>query len=124
VNAPNNAPSNAPNNGPTQQQKQQDCLNKINNTPDGKIYNFFSFASPWLAPDTLAWDTSRAGAVGAVGFLNAAAKNWAGTPLGTASGATVGSLTTLARDVLAPVAAAATVGQVTVHVGCYIASQF
>ena len=32
----------APNNGPTWKQKNQDCLNKINSTPDGKFYNFFN----------------------------------------------------------------------------------
>jgi len=40
----------APNNGQTQQQKQQACLDKTNNSPDGKFYNFFIAASPWLAP--------------------------------------------------------------------------
>jgi hypothetical protein len=62
----------APNNGQTQQQKQQACLDKINNSPDGKFYNFFSAASPWLAPDTLAWDTSHAVAGGAYVFFSCA----------------------------------------------------
>jgi hypothetical protein len=33
------------NNGPSFKQKNQTCLNTINNTPDGKFYNFFSYAS-------------------------------------------------------------------------------
>lgn len=46
-------PVEAPNNGQTQQQKQQDCLNKINNTPDGKFYNFWSLTSPLIGPNKL-----------------------------------------------------------------------
>jgi hypothetical protein len=42
------APSNQ-----TQQQKQQNCLNGFNNSPDGKFYNFFSLASPVIGPDKL-----------------------------------------------------------------------
>jgi hypothetical protein len=33
---------NAPSNGPTWSQKNKTCLNTINNTPDGKFYNFMS----------------------------------------------------------------------------------
>jgi len=32
----------APSNGPTWSQKNKDCLNKFNDTPDGKLYNFLS----------------------------------------------------------------------------------
>jgi RHS repeat-associated protein len=115
---PTGPSTSVPNNGPTQAQKQQACLDKINNSPDGKLYNFFSLASPWLAPDTFAWDTSHALAGGAFGFLTAAAKNWARTPLGTASGAVAGTTSTLLKATLIPIAGAATVAQLAVHIGC------
>ncbi len=118
------AQNNAPNNTQTQDQKNQQCLDEINSTPDGKFYNFFSAASPWLAPDTLAWDTTAAAAGGTVGFLNAAARNWSGTPLGTASGAVADTAVTAARRYLYLAVVPATVGQLTVHSGCWIASHF
>ena len=38
----------APNNGQTWSQKNKTCLNTINNTPDGKFYNTFSYAAVYL----------------------------------------------------------------------------
>lgn len=52
-----------PNNQPTWKQKNQNCLNQINNTPDGKFDNFFSPLSmvPGIGPD---WQSSIAEDVG------------------------------------------------------------
>jgi RHS repeat-associated protein len=115
-----NKPS-APNNGQTQQQKTQDCLNKVNNMPDGKIYNFFGGASYLTGADTTARDEAGAAAGGAMTFVNAGSKNMVGTPLGTASGATADVAATLVRDILVPVVIAATVAQIAEWAGCSVA---
>lgn len=119
----------APNNGPTWKQKNQDCLNKINNTPDGKFYNTFSYASPVLGPDAGWNEAAKEGASegaqeGAQTFLKAGARNWAGTGLGSGSGFVAGIWETVDGFVLFPAAAAATAGQVTVHAGCAISAAF
>ena len=71
----------------TWKRKNQDCLDKINNTPDGKFYNFFSPLSmiPGTGPD---WKGSVAEDVGGSAakftlfkFFQSAGKNWAGTSL-------------------------------------------
>jgi hypothetical protein len=46
------------------------------------------------------------------------------TPFGSMSGFVAGSIEGVAEGVLAPVAAAATVGQLTVHAGCAISAAF
>ena len=110
--------------------KNQKCLNKINSTPDGKFYNFFSPLSviPGIGPD---WQGSMAEdlggsalKLGAYRFFNAASKSMVRTPFGSMSGLVAGSVETVAREALAPVAAAATVGQLTVHAGCAISAAF
>ncbi len=120
----------APNNGPTWSQKNKTCLNTINNTPDGKFYNFFSPLSmiPGIGPD---WQGSIAEDVGggtakfvAFKFFQGAGANWAGTGLGVIGKTVSGAIEGVAEGVLAPVAAAATVGQLTVHAGCAISAAF
>jgi RHS repeat-associated protein len=120
----------APNNGPTFKQKNQNCLNKINSTPDGKFYNFFSPLSmiPGIGPD---WQGSAAEDLGggaakyvAFKFFQGAGANWAGTGLGVIGNTVSGAIEGVAEGVLAPVAAAATVGQLTVHAGCAISAAF
>jgi hypothetical protein len=81
----------APNNAPTWKQKNQDCLNKINNKPDGEFYNYWSYASSVLGPDTSVLSfkqdaASFAAQKGGQRFLSAAAKNWGRTALGSGSG--------------------------------------
>jgi hypothetical protein len=124
------AESFAPNNGPTFKQKNQNCLNKINSTPDGKFYNFFSPLSmiPGIGPD---WQGSAAEDLGggaakyvAFKFFQGAGANWAGTGLGVIGNTVSGAIEGVAEGVLAPVAAAATVGQLTVHAGCAISAAF
>jgi len=123
-------PTIAPNNGPTFKQKNQNCLNKINSTPDGKFYNFFSPLSmiPGIGPD---WQGSAAEDLGggaakyvAFKFFQGAGANWAGTGLGVIGNTVSGAIEGVAEGVLAPVAAAATVGQLTVHAGCAISAAF
>jgi hypothetical protein len=120
----------APNNGPTWKQQNQDCLNKINSTPDGKFYNFFSPLSmiPGIGPE---WKSSIAEDVGggaakfaAYKFFQGASQTMVRTPFGSMSGVVAGSIEGVAEGVLAPVAAAATVGQLTVHAGCAISAAF
>jgi hypothetical protein len=115
---------------PTWKQKNQDRLNKINDTPDGKFYNFFSLLSmiPGIGPE---WKSSVAEDVGggaakwvAYKFFKGAAQTMVRTPFGSMSGVVAGSIEGVAEGVLAPVAAAATVGQLTVHAGCAISAAF
>jgi hypothetical protein len=122
------APS-APNNGPTFQQKNKACLNTINNTPDGKFYNFFSYASPLLGPDAGLLSAEQDGASfaaqrGGQRFLSAAAKNWGRTALGSGSGFVGGVWEAVDGFALTPLAVAATAGQLTVHAGCAISAAF
>ena len=118
----------APNNGPTWSQKNKGCLDKINSTPDGKFYNFFSPLSmiPGVGPE---WQSSIAEDLGggaakyvAFKFFQGAGTNWAGTGLGVIGKTVSGTIEGVAEGVLAPVAAAATVGQLTVHAGCAISA--
>ena len=108
----------------------QDCLNTINSAPDGKFYNFFSPLSmiPGIGPE---WKSSIAEDVGGGAakyvvfkFFQGAGKNWAGTGLGTIGNTVSGTIEGVAEGVLAPVSAAATVGQLTVHAGCAISAAF
>ena len=122
--------SKAPNNGPTWSQKNKGCLDKINSTPDGKFYNFFSPLSmvPGIGPE---WKSSIAEDVGGGAakfavfkFFQGASQTMVRTPFGSMSGFVAGSIEGVAEGVLAPVAAAATVGQLTVHAGCAISAAF
>jgi hypothetical protein len=110
------------------QQKDQDCLNKSNNTPDGKFYNLFSLASPFIGPDptkSTIEDVSGTGLkFAAYGFFRSASTNMIRTPFGSMSGLVADTLDSVAKGFIFPVAAAATVGQITVHGGCAIASEF
>jgi hypothetical protein len=110
----------APNNGPTWSQKNKTCLNTINNTPDGKFYNTFSYASPLFSLDDAATEGAKRGAKS---FLKAGAKNWGRTALGSGSGFLAGAWDAV-DYALAPLSAAATAGQLTVHAGCAIAAAF
>ncbi len=121
---------NAPNNGPTWSQKNKGCLDKINSTPDGKFYNFMSPLSmiPGIGPE---WKSSIAEDVGGGAakfavfkFFQGASQTMVRTPFGSMSGFVAGSIEGVAEGVLAPVAAAATVGQLTVHAGCAISAAF
>jgi hypothetical protein len=120
----------APNNGPTWSQKNKGCLDKINSTPDGKFYNFMSPLSmiPGIGPE---WKSSIAEDVGGGAakfavfkFFQGASQTMVRTPFGSMSGFVAGSIEGVAEGVLAPVAAAATVGQLTVHAGCAISAAF
>lgn len=126
---------NAPSNGQTQQQKQQDCLNKINNTPDGKFYNFWSLTSPLIGPNRLDSAIEDFGGTGLKylayrGLLQAADSptllEGSNAQFVTAvlSGAAAEGIHTVAKEVVFPLALAATAGQLTVHAGCAIASHF
>ena len=57
-------------------------------------------------------------------FFQGAGANWAGTGLGVIGNTVSGAIEGVAEGVLAPVAAAATVGQLTVHAGCAISAAF
>lgn len=119
----------APNNGPTFKQKNQNCLNQINATPDGKLYNTFSYTSSLIGPDAsglaVAQDAaSEAAQRGGQRFLSAAAKNWGRTALGSGSGFIGGVWEAVDGFALTPLAVAATAGQLTVHAGCAISAAF
>ena len=123
-------PGIAPNNGPTWSQKNKACLDKINSSPDGKFYNFFSPLSmiPGIGPE---WKGSIAEDVGgglakfaAYKGFSAAGSNWAGTAIGVVGGELANTIHVVAEEVLAPVSAAAMAGQLTVHAGCAIAAHF
>jgi hypothetical protein len=119
----------APNNGPTFKQKNQDCLNKINETPDGKLYNTFSYTSSLIGPDAsvLSFEqdaASEAAQRGGQRFLGAAAKNWGRTALGSGSGFVGSVWEAVDGFALTPLAVAATAGQLTVHAGCAISAAF
>jgi hypothetical protein len=102
-----------------QQQKQQNCLNGFNNSPDGEFYNFMSMTSPIIGPEpvtSLIEDTAGIAAkYGALKYLQA---------MSTAYDPLVAGAEWAAKEVVLPVSIAATVGQVTGHIGCYTASQF
>jgi hypothetical protein len=119
----------APNNGPTFKQKNQNCLNTINNTPDGKLYNTFSYTSSLIGPDAsvLSFEqdaASEAAQRGGQRFLGAAAKNWGRTALGSGSGFVGSVWEAVDGFALTPLAVAATAGQLTVHAGCAISAAF
>jgi hypothetical protein len=119
----------APSNAPTQERKQQDCLNKINGTPDGKLYNYFSYLSSIYGPDAsiLAAEQDAAGEAaqaGAQSFLKSAAKNWSQTALGSGSGFVSGVWELADEFAMIPLQMAATTGQLTVYSGCYGSSLF
>lgn len=128
----NGSPNNgtAQDNGPRWSQKNQDCLNKINSTPDGQFYNFFSPLSmiPGIGPE---WKSSivedvggGAAKFGVFKFFQGASQTMVRTPFGSMSGFVADSIEGVAEGILAPVAAAATVGQLTVHAGCAISAAF
>jgi hypothetical protein len=87
------------------QQKQQDCLNKINNTPDGEFYNFFSLASPFIGPDPMQSTIEDVGGTGlkfaAYGFFRSASANMIRTPFGSMSGLVADTLDTVAKGFIA-----------------------
>jgi RHS repeat-associated protein len=119
----------APNNGPTWSQQNKNCLNTINNTPDGKFYNTFSYTSALIGPDAsllaAGQDAASEGAQrGALGFLKATAKNWGSTALGSGSGFAANVWEAVDGFALTPLAVAATAGQLTVHAGCAISAAF
>jgi RHS repeat-associated protein len=123
------AGENAPSNAPTFQQKNQNCLNTINNTPDGNFYNTFSYTSSVIGPDAsvLSFEqdaASEAGQRGAVGFLKATAKNWRSTALGSGSGFAANVWEAVDGFALTPLAVAATAGQLTVHALCATSAAF
>jgi len=83
---------------------------------------------PGIGPD---WQGSAAEDLGggaakyvAFKFFQGAGANWAGTGLGVIGNTVSGAIEGVAEGVLAPVAAAATVGQLTVHAGCAISAAF
>jgi len=119
----------APNNGPTWSQKNQTCLDKINSTPDGEFYNYWSYTSPIIGPDAGWLSAEQDGASflaqrGGQRFLGAAAKNWGRTALGSASGLAGRVWERVDGFALSPLAGAATAGQLTVHAGCAISAAF
>lgn len=57
-------------------------------------------------------------------YFSTASQTMAGTPFGSMSGVVANGIEGVAETVLAPVAAAATVGQLTVHAGCAISAAF
>jgi hypothetical protein len=101
---------------------------QINNTPDGEFHNFFSLASPFIGPDPMQSTIEDVGWTGlkfaAYGFFRSASTNMIRMPFGSMSGLVADTLDTVAKGFIAPVGAAATVGQLTVHGGCAIASEF
>jgi len=111
-------------------QKDQQCLNKISNTPDGEFYNFFSPLSmlPGWGPNPPKSRVDNAVEVGgklsAYGFFRSVSNGsfFARTPFGSMSGAAADSLEAFADIVAAPAIVAATGGYLTVHVGCAIAA--
>ncbi|HVC45882.1 MAG TPA: RHS repeat-associated core domain-containing protein [Terracidiphilus sp.] len=112
--------------GSGQAQKQQDCLNKINSTPDGKFYNWGSYLSPLYDTNPVQAGEDKLVEKGeetaAHSFLKATAKNWAATALGSGSGFVNGAWETFDSTVLIPVKMAATTGQLVVQSGCYVSS--
>jgi len=94
-----NASDSAPNNGPTWSQKNKGCLDKINSTPDGKLYNFLSplsmipgVGNPDPAESAFEYGFMGSAKYGAFKFFQAAGQNWSGTGLG-AIGKAVSGLT-------------------------------
>jgi hypothetical protein len=121
----------APNNGPTFQQKNQKCLNTINNTPDGKLYNFLSplsmipgVGNPDPAESAFEYGAMGSAKFGAFKFFQAAGQNWSGTGLGTFGKAVSGLTEDAVAAFAVPVMAAASTGWVTVHAGCAISAAF
>lgn len=83
---------------------------------------------PGIGPE---WQSSMAEDLGggaakyvAYKFFQGACQTMVRTPFGSMSGAVAGTIEGVAEGVLAPVAAAATVGQLTVHAGCAISAAF
>ncbi len=104
---------------------QQNCLDNFNNSGGGAVVNFFSLASPFIGPDRLQSAIEDVGGTGvkfaAYSFFKTASTSMVRTPFGSMSGLVAGTIETVAKDVVAPVAAASTAVQVGVHLGCYLA---
>lgn len=122
--------SGAPSNDPTWSQKNKDCLDKINSTPDGQFYNFMSPLSmlPGIGPEWKSSIVDNSLEIGgkylAYKFFVGASKTMVRTPFGSMSGGVAGAMHAVVEDIVAPVAAAATVAQLTVHAGCAVAAIF
>jgi hypothetical protein len=95
-------------------------LKAVYNTPDGKVYDFFSAASPFIGPEAGFGELAKEGAKeGGWQFLKKATENLNRTPLGNISGLTLGMKETY-EAALAPVVTAATVAQVLEYTACHI----
>src|SRR5215469_10529291 len=121
-------PVGAPGSPQSPQQKRQACLDKINNTPDGKFYNFFSLLSPVLGPDPKNSTIEDVGGTalkfGTFTFFGVLGKGLPNNPFGSLSTFISEGIEDVAKGVGVPLIAAGTAGQVTAHVGCYVASHF
>ena len=111
----------APSNG-TPTISRQACLAQFNNSSFGKVVNFFSLASPFIGPDRLQSAVEDVGGTGlkfaAYSFFKTASSTMVRTPFGSMSGLVAGTIETVAKDVVAPVAAVATGVQVMDHLLC------
>ena len=118
--APNNAYTND-----VAKKLQQNCLNNFNNSGGGAVVNFFSLASPFIGPDQLDSAVEDIGGTGlkfaAYSFFKTASTSMVRTPFGSMSSLVAGTIETVAKDVVAPVAGVSTAVQVGVHLGCYLA---
>ncbi len=110
--------------------KNRNCLNQINNTPDGKFYNFFSPLSmiPGIGPDPTASRVEDIGGglakFGVYSFFKAASTSMVRTPFGSMSGVVAETIHGVAKFAGTPVMGAAIAGQLSVHAGCAISSLF
>jgi len=111
----------APSNG-TPTISRQACLAQFNNSSFGNVVNFFSLASPFIGPDRLQSAVEDVGGTGlkfaAYSFFKTASSTMVRTPFGSMSGLVAGTIETVAKDVVAPVAAVATGVQVMDHLLC------
>lgn len=109
----------------TQNQKYDDCANKFENSPDGKLYNFFSVFSPVLGPDGTAAKNRAAAGLALKGtqlFVKAGATNLKRTALGWLSGVAFQGSKVIEDAVLFPAVVAGSTGQLVGHFGCSIAA--
>lgn len=120
----------APNNVQAQIQRYHQCLDEINNTPDGKLYKLLSplqMIPGWgLTPKESQVDNAIevGGKFAAFGFFKSVSNSsfFARTPAGSMSGAMADTMETFAEGVAVPFVIAGTVGDIAVHVGCAIAT--
>lgn len=117
------AHGNAPSNVREAQQITQTCINEFNNTRIGKAANFMSMASPFIGPDRLGSTIEDVGGstakYGVYKYFQIASQTMPRTPFGSMSGFLSETIEMAAKDIVFPVAVAATGTQILMQGGCF-----